>query len=305
MKLQLYKGPWIYDLNDKSVPASVRLRNPGAIGRTRDGHEFRFGAIDSATLPASDGSQLPTPAFETVYGGAAYWGHYVVRRAETKPGVTSIASIMKAYSTGHSEAYGNTVARETGISLYEAVDLWRDPEGYHKAYEILISMSKWEAGARSSSAPGYEAYHLVYNLSDQAVIDELYWGMVHGMREAWRDKGYNIEVTPEEMTYVAPVVETPPPTPVEEDAVKGSNEDDGKKDPLIDGPAGWRTVITGALGILATFFATIFDLLGFENAEKLGGVAAQVMIGLALLFLILKFWKRFERLLKRSAKTLG
>lgn len=302
MKLQLYKGPWVYALNDKSVPASVRLRNPGAIGRTRDGHEFRFGAFDSATLPASDGSQLPTPAFETVYGGAAFWGHYVVRRAEIKPGVISIASIMKAYSTGHSEVYGNTVARETEIGLWEAIDLWRDPEGYHKAYKILISMAKWEAGARSESAKGYASWHLVYNQQDQAVIDEMYWGMVHGMREAWRDKGYTIERTPEEMTYVAPVVETPLPTPVEEGGEKEPAKE--KKDPLIDGPAGWRTVITGALGIFATFFATLFDLLGFDNAEKLGGVAAQVFIGLAILFLVLKFWKRFERMINRSVKTI-
>jgi len=294
MKLQLYRGPWLFDLNDKSVPASVRLRNPGAIGSTRDNHEARFGAIDVTSLPASDGSRLPTPAFETIYGGAAYWGHYVIRRAEIRPGQTNIAEIMKAYSTGHSDAYGNSVARDSGLGLYEMIDLWADPQAYLKLYRVLIAMSKWEAGARSVHGPGYEAYSMVYNLDDQAVVDELYYGMVHGLREAWRDKGYTIEVTPEEMTYVAP--EPEPQEVVEED-------DDS--DPLINGVSGWRTVITGALGIVATFFSTLFDLLGFENAEKLGSVTAQVFIALAVLFLVLKFWKRFEGILKKGIKSVG
>ena len=176
------------------------------------------------------------------------------------------------------------------------IDLWRDPDGYHKLYRVMIAMGKWEAGARSEHAPGYEAFNIVYNLQDQAVVDELYWGMVHGLREAWRDKGYTIEVTPEEVfLYEAPTVEAPLKTPSEEAE---------EKDPLINGMSGWRTVITGSLGILATFFSTIFDLLGLENAEKLGSVTAQVFIGLAILFLILKFYKRFEKILKKGIKSL-
>ena len=290
--MNIYTGPWIYDLNDTSVPASVRLRNLGAIGSTRDNHEARFGALGSQELPASDGSQLPTPAFSSIYGGAAFWGHWVIRRAEIKPGVTNIATILKKYATGNADVYGNTVARDSGIGMYEDIDLWRDPKGYLKLYDVMIAMSKWEAGARSSSAPGYEAYHLVYNLSDQAVVDELYWGMVHGLREAWRDQGYTIEVTPEEV-----FIYEEPEAPVEEDEVA--------PDPLINGLAGWRTVISGGLGILATFFTTLFDIFGLENAEKLGSVTAQVFIALAVLFLILKFYKRFERILKRGVKSLG
>lgn len=202
--MKIYTGPWAYDLHDKSVPASVRLRNIGAIGASRDNHEARFGAIDTATLPASDGSQLPTPAFNSVYGGAAYYGHYVIRRAEVKPGQTNIAAIMKAYSTGNSDTYGNTVARDAGLGMYEVIDLWGDPAGYLRLYQVMVAMGKWEAGARSSAAPGYEAFNIVYDLSDQAVIDELFWGMIHGLREAWRDDGYSIEVTPEEMTYQPP-----------------------------------------------------------------------------------------------------
>jgi len=291
--MKLYTGPWAYSEYDKSVPASVRLRNIGAIGSSRDKHEARFGALDAQTLPASDGTDLPTPAFSSVYGGAAYFGHYVIRRAEVQPGVTTIAAIMKAYSTGHADTYGNTVVRDSGIGMYEGIDLWRDPEGYLKLYKVMISMGKWEAGARSSSAPGYEAFNIVYNLADQAVVDELYWGMTHGLREAWRDQGFTIEVTPEEMTWVAP----------EEPQVVLEEEDES--DPLINGVTGWRTVITGALGIFATFFTAVFDLLGMENAEKLGTVTSQIFIGLAVLFLILKFWKRIEKILKKGVKSLG
>ena len=291
--MKLYTGPWAYSEYDKSVPASVRLRNIGAIGSSRDNYEARFGAFDAQTLPASDGTDLPTPAFSSVYGGAAYWGHYVIRRAEVKPGVTTIAAIIKAYSTGHADTYGNTVVRDSGLGMYEGIDLWRDPEGYLKLYRVMLAMGKWEAGARSSSAPGYEAFNIVYNLADQAVVDELYWGMTHGLREAWRDQGFTIEVTPEEMTWVAP----------EEPQVVLEEEDES--DPLINGVTGWRTVITGALGIFATFFTAVFDLLGMENAEKLGTVTSQIFIGLAVLFLILKFWKRIERILKKGVKSLG
>jgi hypothetical protein len=42
--MKLYTGPWAYSEYDKSVPASVRLRNIGAIGSSRDNHEARFGA---------------------------------------------------------------------------------------------------------------------------------------------------------------------------------------------------------------------------------------------------------------------
>lgn len=211
--MRLYTGPWAYQINDRSVPASVRLRNIGAIGATRDGHEFRFGALDAFDLPASDGSTLPTPVFAHVYGGAAYWGHFVVRRAYHGGGYTTIGSIMEAYSTGHSEAYERTISKETGIGIEEHIDLWRDPHCYVKLYNIMLSMGRWEAGARSPGHPNYDAFHIVYNTNDQAVVDELYYGMVHGIREAFRDRGFKIRVTSEELTYVAP---EEPQVPVEE-----------------------------------------------------------------------------------------
>ena len=74
------------------------------------------------------------------------------------------------------------------------------------------------------------------------------------------------------------------------------------RDPLIHGWSGWRTVITGALGALSTFLSSLFELLGFEQAQKLGEVSAQILIGLAVVFLILKFWKRFETILKGRIK---
>ena len=293
--MQLYTGPWAYDTNDKSVPASVRLRNIGAIGRTKDNHEARFGALDARTLPASDGTDLPTPVFPHVYGGAAFWGHYVIRRASFAAGKISIQSVMRAYSTGNADQYTAALEKDCGFNKYYEIDLWGDPDGYHKAYQLMLAMGRWEAGARSKWGPGFEAFNIVYNTADQAVVDELYWGMVHGMREAWRDAGYSIERTPEEMNYEAPEHAV---LSVEED------EDEDDADPLINGVSGWRTVITGALGIVATFFTAIFDLLGLENAEKLGQVSAQVLIALAALFLILKFWKRLERILKQGVASI-
>ena len=290
--MDIYTGPWAYSEYDKSVPASVRLRNIGAIGSSRDNHEARFGALDATILPASDGSDLPTPAFASIYGGAAYWGHYVIRRASFEGGKISIQSVMRAYSTGNAAQYTEALEKDCGFTKYYEIDLWGDPDGYHKAYRLMLAMGRWEAGARSKWGPGYEAFEIVYDTGDQSVVDELYWGMIHGMREAWRDAGYSIERTPEEMNYEAPEHAV---LPVEE-------EDDA--DPLINGVSGWRTVITGALGIVATFFTAIFDLLGLENAEKLGQVSAQVLIALAALFLILKFWKRFERILKKGVKSL-
>ena len=295
MTLQLYTGPWIYDLDDKSVPASVRLRNLGAIGSTRDNHEARFGALASQELPASDGSQLPTPAFSTIYGGAAFWGHWVIRRAEIKPGVTNIANILKKYSTGNSDVYANTVARDSGLGMYEDIDLWRDPRGYHKLYDVMIAMSKWEAGARSSSAPGYEAYHNVYNLSDQSVVDELYWGLVHGLREGWRDAGYVIEATPEE-----PWVYETPKIPVEEvKETKQVSSVSPEKDPLLDFFSGYKTIFSGIFAFISGFFMTLFDTLGFPEAEKYASLATQTFLILVVVFLIVKFWKRFEKMVKR------
>jgi len=289
----IYTGPWIYDEYNRSVPASVRLRNIGAIGSSRDKHEFRFGGSEGQELPGSDGNPLPTPVFDSVYGGCAYWGHYVVRRAEVKPGVVTIASILKAYSTGHSDTYGNTVSRETAVGLHEGIDLWQDPEGFTKAYKVMVSMGRWEAGARNSSQKGYEPFHLVYNLSDQNVVDEMFYGMVHGMRESWRDQGCTIEKTKEELGFSG---NTEAPVEVVE-----AEEDD--RDPLLHGGLkGLRTIITGGLGIVATFFATVFDLLGFEKAQQMGSVVAQVFIGLAVLFLVVKFWGRFEKLLKKGLK---
>lgn len=202
--MELYTGPWPYSLTDRSVPASVRLRNIGAIGASRDGHENRFGALPPHLLPASDGSQLPTPAFESVYGGAAYWGHYVIRRASVDTCQTSIAHILKAYSTGNEADYAAAVSVDSGIAKDERINLWQDPKGYLKLYRVMIAMGRWEAGARSRYGPGWEAFQIMYDPKDKQVTDELYWGMVHGCREAWRDQGYGIERTPEEMTYVKP-----------------------------------------------------------------------------------------------------
>ena len=294
--MRLYEGPWPYSETDRSVPASVRLRNIGAIGATRDGHEHRFGAMSSTNLPASDGSSLPTPAFAHVYGGCAYYGHYVIRRASEAPGVVSINSILTAYSTGSQHDYMKTVAADVGIGIYDRIDLWRNPSGYLTLYKVMIAMGRWEAAARRTYSSGYEAFNRIYDESNQAVVDEMWWGMIHGCREAWRDAGYQIEVTPEELTYESPVEASEPQEP------RQQQQQEVDRDPLIHGWSGWRTVITGALGALSTFLSSLFELLGFEQAQKLGEVSAQILIGLAVVFLILKFWKRFETILKGRIK---
>ena len=284
--IELYEGPWPFSEVDKRYPASVRLRNIGAIGASKDGHEYRFGALEPHDLPASDGSTLPTPAFKHVYGGAAYYGHYVMRRASISPGVTSIAAIFTAYSTGHSYGYLTTVSEDTGIGVHDKIDLWKDEHGFLKLYRIMLAMGRWEAAARKPRSPGYGAFEAVYNTANQRVVDELFYGLQHGCREAWRDAGYQLAILDTEMTYA----ETQEQEPQEEQEVG--------QDPLIHGMSGYRTIITGTLGVISTFLASVFELLGFENAQKLGDVTAQVFIGLALLFLALKFWKRLEKLLK-------
>lgn len=210
MMMELYTGPWPFDEFDKSAPASVRLRNIGAIGASRKAHEKRFGAVSAQELPASDGSKLPTPCFPHVYGGAAYWGHFVIRRASKTLGTTSIKAIMEAYATGNSTEYETAVSKDTKLAKKERIDVLNDPEGYLKLYRIMIAMGRWEAGARSKGGPGYDAFEAVYDLSDPRVQGELWHGMVHGCREAFRDQGLRITPTPEELTY------TPPPkAPVE------------------------------------------------------------------------------------------
>lgn len=209
-----YTGPWAYSVFDRSVPASVRLRNIGAIGSSRDNHEKRFGALTAQDLPASDGSTLPTPAFAHVYGGAAYWGHYVIRQAFDERGYTTITMIMDAYATGNAAVYKKTISRDTNIHSEEQLLLFYDREVYHKLYRIMLAMGRWEAGARSPEAPGYEAFSVVYNLEDPTVVNELYFGLVHGIREGLRDRGYNIKKTKEELGYAT--AEEPQVT-VEED----------------------------------------------------------------------------------------
>lgn len=284
--MDIYKGPWPFDVTDRSVPANVRLLNIGAIGSSRDGHEFRFGALPPHLLPASDGSQLPTPAFESIYGGAAYWGHYVIRRAARNNAIITIEQIMEAYSTGHSDSYARTICDDTGIGYNQEINLWTDPDGYRKLYHIMLAMGRWEAGARKPHSPGYPAFQAVYDTSKQWVVDELFYGMLHGMQEAWRDNGLMI------------TAKDPPKR--QEEPEQSEQPQQAAQDPLIHGFSGYRTVITGALGIFTTFLSSVFDLLGLENAEKLGQVSAQILIGLAAVFLLLKFWKRFESILQKG-----
>ena len=130
-------------------------------------------ALPPTLLPASDGSQLPTPAFDSVYGGAAYWGHYVVRRASVDVCQTSVAHIIKAYSTGNATDYAVAVATDAGVDRNERINLWRDTHGFNKLFRVMIAMGRWEAGARSKYGPGYDAFESMYDPDAAKVTDEL------------------------------------------------------------------------------------------------------------------------------------
>jgi len=115
-----------------------------------------------------------------------------------------VAHILKAYSTGNAPDYAVAVATDAGVDRNERINLWRDTHGFNKPFRVMIAMGRWEAGARSKYGPGYDAFEIMYDPDDPKVTDELFWGMVHGCREAWRDQGYGIDKTPEEMTFVPP-----------------------------------------------------------------------------------------------------
>ena len=119
--------------------------------------------------------------------------------------------------------------------------------------------------------------------------------MVHGLREGWRDAGYVIEATPEE-----PWVYETPKIPVEEvKETKQVSSVSPEKDPLLDFFSGYKTIFSGIFAFISGFFMTLFDTLGFPEAEKYASLATQTFLILVVVFLIVKFWKRFEKMVKR------
>lgn len=281
VKFHSLKRP--YSQNDKSVPASVRLYNIGAIGGSRAKHEKRFGAIDSTKLPGSDGNPLSTPCFTTIYGGGAYFGHYVVRRAyfENRDDMSwsvTLRDIFNKYATGDSDTYMNTVSEDTGIGVDEPIDFLgaKDDRGPAKLYWVMLAMGRWEANARKETSKGYDAFQKVY-LETQDLTDELWYGMRHGVWEAVRDAGYSIEPQETEYSFDAngkPLTKTwiPPQntsrTPenarvggVKEHSTttKGKTklEEIVEKDAAISGKlSGSRSMLTGGLALLGNWISS-------------------------------------------------
>jgi len=266
-----------YKVNDKSVPASVRLYNIGAIGSSRAKHEKRFGAIDSTSLPGSNGKPLSTPCFSTIYGGAAYWGHYIVRRCyfENQDDLSwnvTLRDIFKKYSTGDSDTYMNTVSKDIGVGVDDPIDFLgaKDDKGPAKLFWVMYAMGRWEANARKPSSKGYEPFEKVYS-GNQQLIDEMWYGMRRGVWEAVRDAGYNIETQPTEFDFdesgnPTMVVQNRPQVPQDahqspsnispmDNHRKTKLEEVVEKDKAISGPlSGSRTILSGIILLITNFF---------------------------------------------------
>ena len=302
------------------APASVRFYNIGAIGATRAGHEMRFGAIDTNALPGSNGKPLPTPAFSTVYGGAAYFGHYVVRRAYFENGddlswSVTLRDIFKKYQTGSSDQYMNTVSQDTGIGVDTPIDFLgaKDADGPLKLYRVMVAMGRWEANGRKPSSKHYEAFNRAYTHT-QALVDEMWHGMRHGVWEAVRDGGYTIEWQDQvEFLFDAedgapidtPIKANPVPVTKEEVLTKG----DEIVERLVDGDAaltgklsGFRSMIFGGLGVVTNWINTSLVTTGVISetmAVWLTGLV-WVMVAAFGFFMVMKFMKFFMAYLNRK-----
>jgi len=268
-----------YGPSDKSVPASVRLYNIGAIGSSRDKHENRFGAVESTDLPGSDGKPLSTPCFSTIYGGAAYFGHYITRRVyfenrDDNSWTITLREIFKKYATGSSDKYMNTVAKDTKLGVDEAIDILgaKDDKGPAKLYWVMLAMGRWEAAARTKAAKGYASFEKVY-LDTPELQDELWYGMRHGVWEAVRDAGYDIKRQDTEYNFgadgrpitrqilpqkpsIAPENARTAPSNVSSTANNGKTKLETviEKDAAISGPlAGSRTLLSGAIALVTNF----------------------------------------------------
>ena len=138
--------------DSKAAPASVRFYNPGAVGaRTDKGHKL-LGAIETSALPGSNGKPLPTAAFDSPEDGIAYYGYFIQARVGDQP---TIDKIMKAYATGHPDAYKKYIKSETGIDTTQVLD-------DDQLASVARAMFKWESGGTKP-----------YSMNDQALTQML------------------------------------------------------------------------------------------------------------------------------------
>jgi hypothetical protein len=315
----LNNRPFDVNASSSEAPASVRYYNIGAIGASRAGHELRFGAMNAKDLPGSNGKPLSTPVFSTIYGGAAYFGHYVVRRAyfENRDDMSwsvTLRDIFKKYQTGSSDQYMNTVSSDTGIGVDEAIDFLgaKDADGPLKLYRVMVAMGRWEANARKETSKHFEAFNRTYQVN-QSLVDELWWGMRHGVWEAVRDAGYNIDWQSTETYFDANTgqplnVKTPEPMPVKkEELTKG----DELVERLMDGDqaltgklSGFRSMIFGGLGVVTNWINNSLVATGVisENVAVWLTGLVWVLVAAFGFFMVMKFMKFFMAYLNRKVK---
>jgi len=121
----------------KAAPASVRFYNPGAIAaRTSDDGHKLLGAIETSSLPGSNGKPLPTAAFDSPEDGIAYYGYFIQARVGDKP---TIDKIMTAYATGHPESYKKYIKGKTGLDADKELD-------DDQLASVARAMFEWESG---------------------------------------------------------------------------------------------------------------------------------------------------------------
>ena len=138
---------------NSAPPASVRFYNPGAVAaRTSDDGHKLLGAIETSNLPGSDGKPLPTAAFAKPEDGVAYYGYFIQARVGDQP---TIDKIMKAYATGHPDAYKKYIKSETGIDTTQVLD-------DDQLASVARAMFKWESGGTKP-----------YSMNDQALTQML------------------------------------------------------------------------------------------------------------------------------------
>ena len=139
--------------NNSAPPASIRFYNPGAIAaRTSDDGHKLLGAIETSDLPGADGKPLPTAAFAKPEDGVAYYGYFIQARVGDQP---TIDKIMKAYATGHPDAYKKFIKSETGIDTTQVLD-------DDQLASVAKAMFKWESGGTKP-----------YSMNDQALTQML------------------------------------------------------------------------------------------------------------------------------------
>ncbi|MCH1583107.1 MAG: hypothetical protein L7S63_08315 [Flavobacteriales bacterium] len=142
--------------NNSAPPASIRHYNPGAVGERSDGGHKLLGATSMADLPGNDGNALSTPAFDSPADGVAYYGYFIQARVGDQP---TIDKIMKAYATGHPDAYKQYIKSQTGLDTTEVLD-------DDQLASVARAMFEWESGGTQPYSTNAQALTQMLNNVD-------------------------------------------------------------------------------------------------------------------------------------------